>query len=199
MAEICRICLDSAQAKQLISPCACKGTQQFVHRECLINWQETAMNTFLTRPSKPSLTNFNICNICRTPYNLNSNSRKLLYLSPHVDSLVQKYKSRLVFILAITFISLFYIPLLLILLTYITVPLVLCYKYNMRPQLNNTSKGYRLGLIMIGKPVQGLSAGKVIEASWKISKGIFTGSKIVLTEYSVQKAIGLIVNKGMSI
>ena len=37
----CRICLesDSDPEDELISPCMCKGTQQFVHRSCLDHWR----------------------------------------------------------------------------------------------------------------------------------------------------------------
>ncbi|KAK9059453.1 hypothetical protein SSX86_020155 [Deinandra increscens subsp. villosa] len=38
---ICRICLegDGEEDDDLISPCMCKGTQQFVHRACLDHWR----------------------------------------------------------------------------------------------------------------------------------------------------------------
>ncbi|XP_073317383.1 uncharacterized protein [Primulina huaijiensis] len=37
----CRICLeyDTGLDRKLISPCMCKGTQQFVHRSCLDHWR----------------------------------------------------------------------------------------------------------------------------------------------------------------
>uniref|UniRef100_A0A1D1YQ54 E3 ubiquitin-protein ligase MARCH2 n=2 Tax=Anthurium amnicola TaxID=1678845 RepID=A0A1D1YQ54_9ARAE len=37
----CRICLeyDAELGDELISPCMCKGTQQFVHRSCLDHWR----------------------------------------------------------------------------------------------------------------------------------------------------------------
>ncbi|GAA0144029.1 hypothetical protein LIER_04576 [Lithospermum erythrorhizon] len=37
----CRICLEHHQQNddELISPCMCKGTQQFVHRSCLDHWR----------------------------------------------------------------------------------------------------------------------------------------------------------------
>ncbi|PWA52579.1 hypothetical protein CTI12_AA453240 [Artemisia annua] len=38
----CRICLqcaDEVKDEGLISPCMCKGTQQFVHRSCLDHWR----------------------------------------------------------------------------------------------------------------------------------------------------------------
>ncbi|GAB2232517.1 hypothetical protein Drorol1_Dr00011554 [Drosera rotundifolia] len=40
-APCCRICLecDGEEDDQLISPCMCKGTQQFVHRSCLDHWR----------------------------------------------------------------------------------------------------------------------------------------------------------------
>jgi hypothetical protein len=41
----CRFCLDSEEAEQnpLIAPCACKGSSQYVHRECLKQWRTTTM------------------------------------------------------------------------------------------------------------------------------------------------------------
>lgn len=40
-AACCRICLeyDGEPGDELISPCMCKGTQQFVHRSCLDHWR----------------------------------------------------------------------------------------------------------------------------------------------------------------
>ncbi|KAA3486080.1 E3 ubiquitin-protein ligase MARCH1 [Gossypium australe] len=40
-APCCRICLecDGEEDDELISPCMCKGTQQFVHRACLDHWR----------------------------------------------------------------------------------------------------------------------------------------------------------------
>ncbi|KAJ3670874.1 hypothetical protein LUZ60_008300 [Juncus effusus] len=40
-AACCRICLEheSETGDELISPCLCKGTQQFVHRSCLDHWR----------------------------------------------------------------------------------------------------------------------------------------------------------------
>lgn len=39
--NICRICLecDGHEDNDLISPCMCKGTQEFVHRACLDHWR----------------------------------------------------------------------------------------------------------------------------------------------------------------
>ncbi|RRT74374.1 hypothetical protein B296_00029458 [Ensete ventricosum] len=44
----CRICLEneSFPGDELISPCMCKGTQQFVHRSCLDHWRSVKANLF---------------------------------------------------------------------------------------------------------------------------------------------------------
>lgn len=43
-AEPCRICLQDSDQKDLIQPCLCKGSQQFVHRSCLDEWRATHHN-----------------------------------------------------------------------------------------------------------------------------------------------------------
>ncbi|KAL8158717.1 hypothetical protein V2J09_000254 [Rumex salicifolius] len=52
----CRICLecDGEEDDELISPCMCKGTQQFVHRSCLDHWRSV-------KASHPYQA-FNLCN-----------------------------------------------------------------------------------------------------------------------------------------
>lgn len=43
----CRICLesDAEPGDDLIAPCMCKGTQQFVHRSCLDHWRSVKVNS----------------------------------------------------------------------------------------------------------------------------------------------------------
>ncbi|XP_020687647.1 uncharacterized protein LOC110103309 isoform X2 [Dendrobium catenatum] len=43
----CRICLES-DGEELISPCMCKGTQQFVHRFCLDHWRAVKVIALLS-------------------------------------------------------------------------------------------------------------------------------------------------------
>lgn len=50
----CRICLKSDELCQNF--CNCKGTIQWIHRECLIRWIITSKNTS--------------CEICKCPFNL---------------------------------------------------------------------------------------------------------------------------------
>jgi hypothetical protein len=51
--NVCRICLVSERRGKLIAPCLCKGTQRFVHRECLNEWrsQSHAFNAFSHCPT----------------------------------------------------------------------------------------------------------------------------------------------------
>ncbi|XP_076946883.1 uncharacterized protein LOC143618651 [Bidens hawaiensis] len=65
----CRICLEGAgdAGYELISPCLCKGTQQFVHRSCLDHW----------RSVKEGFA-FSHCTTCKAQYHL-----RVIKLSAH--------------------------------------------------------------------------------------------------------------------
>ena len=34
----CRICFDNENQENLISPCGCKGSSEFIHKDCLNTW-----------------------------------------------------------------------------------------------------------------------------------------------------------------
>ncbi|CAL4955761.1 unnamed protein product [Urochloa decumbens] len=57
-AVCCRICL-SSEGNELISPCMCKGTQQFVHRTCLDHWRAVKEGTA-----------FSHCTTCKAQFHL---------------------------------------------------------------------------------------------------------------------------------
>lgn len=40
----CRICMETEPAGSLFSPCRCRGTMKYVHRECLQRWRSTSTN-----------------------------------------------------------------------------------------------------------------------------------------------------------
>ncbi|TVU04112.1 hypothetical protein EJB05_50324, partial [Eragrostis curvula] len=60
-AACCRICLESSSGPgcELISPCMCKGTQQFVHRSCLDHWRSVKEGTA-----------FSHCTTCKAQFHL---------------------------------------------------------------------------------------------------------------------------------
>jgi hypothetical protein len=42
--EDCRICLQEDNIKNLISPCLCRGSNKYIHRECLNQWRRLSDN-----------------------------------------------------------------------------------------------------------------------------------------------------------
>ncbi|UJR24556.1 hypothetical protein I4U23_005931 [Adineta vaga] len=57
-AKSCRICLDSDNQNDLISPCLCTGGSAYVHRKCLDNWR--ALNKYGRA--------FKSCEVCQFEY-----------------------------------------------------------------------------------------------------------------------------------
>uniref|UniRef100_A0A6V7QVJ6 RING-CH-type domain-containing protein n=1 Tax=Ananas comosus var. bracteatus TaxID=296719 RepID=A0A6V7QVJ6_ANACO len=51
--------IDSEQGDELISPCMCKGTQQFVHRSCLDHWRSVKVTIA-----------FSHCTTCKAQFHL---------------------------------------------------------------------------------------------------------------------------------
>ena len=35
----CRICLEEDDIQNMITPCLCKGSRKYVHRQCLNEWR----------------------------------------------------------------------------------------------------------------------------------------------------------------
>ncbi|VDN89625.1 unnamed protein product [Brugia pahangi] len=60
----CRICLEEDNESNLISPCECRGSLQFVHTRCLQQWFDV-MHTRVTNTLIIKL-----CQICKTQYEL---------------------------------------------------------------------------------------------------------------------------------
>jgi len=60
----CRFCLErgslTSKTNPLLSPCVCRGSIRFVHKECLGKWRVTTL-----RPDQDL-----ICPLCKTVYNL---------------------------------------------------------------------------------------------------------------------------------
>ncbi|CAG9327579.1 unnamed protein product [Blepharisma stoltei] len=53
----CRICLDASNWEDMISPCLCKGSVKYVHKQCLEQW---------IRYSQKTPGSKNICELCHT-------------------------------------------------------------------------------------------------------------------------------------
>lgn len=54
----CRICLDTENLNDMISPCRCSGGSAFVHRSCLDHWRSENIGG----------KGFKVCNVCQFEY-----------------------------------------------------------------------------------------------------------------------------------
>lgn len=59
---MCRICLESTSVDDLISPCVCRGTQQWVHEQCLKLW---------LIQSEKDVKDLTSCEVCKAPFRMN--------------------------------------------------------------------------------------------------------------------------------
>ena len=66
----CRICLESDDVGNLISPCNCRGSAQWVHTECLNVWRTSNTNGRSNRQ----------CEICLFNYIISSSERKETFI-----------------------------------------------------------------------------------------------------------------------
>ena len=73
----CRYCLlGSDEDDKLISPCACKGDQKWVHLDCLRRWQRSVL---VTQPTHPAFYEHDerqfTCQVCKTKFSIAPPSR----------------------------------------------------------------------------------------------------------------------------
>mmetsp|Transcript_12095 Transcript_12095/g.32476 ORF Transcript_12095/g.32476 Transcript_12095/m.32476 type:complete len:228 (+) Transcript_12095:146-829(+) len=82
--RICRYCLSGPDDEdgELVAPCACRGGQRWVHRDCLIRWQRSVI---VTQPTHPAFyeddVRQRVCNVCRTAFDPPPPSRRELMAS----------------------------------------------------------------------------------------------------------------------
>ena len=97
--RICRICLDSDNQNELISPCRCKGTSEFVHRECIMNW--------ININDTENIENTRRCNQCTYNYKFKEHKIKNKYLNfLCITTLNNKFLSFLLNLITLLFFSL---------------------------------------------------------------------------------------------
>eukprot|EP01084_Bolivina_argentea_P072245 131208_1 len=70
--KLCRYCLDSKNATNLISPCDCEGTSKYVHQHCLAQWIKTkhASSLRINILQHQSITQTLKCTECRGDYRI---------------------------------------------------------------------------------------------------------------------------------
>ena len=74
----CRYC--RAPGGELVSPCKCKGSNEFAHKECLAKWQYQAILSQNTHPRYQTGIE-KICNVCQSEFKVKEYSREKLMIS----------------------------------------------------------------------------------------------------------------------
>mmetsp|Transcript_6092 Transcript_6092/g.20033 ORF Transcript_6092/g.20033 Transcript_6092/m.20033 type:complete len:584 (-) Transcript_6092:631-2382(-) len=80
---VCRFCFEPARANDaLVSPCACKGGQMYIHEQCLIRWQRMVV---VSQPTHPMYyerdQRHSVCNVCKETFNTPPPTRLVLMSS----------------------------------------------------------------------------------------------------------------------
>jgi hypothetical protein len=87
--RLCRYCLcgdgdddgggEDAEDEDLVSPCACRGDQRWVHLSCLRRWQRSIL---ICQPTHPAFYTHDrrhkLCSVCRTEFTVPPPSRAQL-------------------------------------------------------------------------------------------------------------------------
>ncbi len=60
----CRICLDTDRPEEMLTPCACRGSAMYIHRECLDEYIQYYPNRK--------------CTVCQTPFDYRPSHEKLI-------------------------------------------------------------------------------------------------------------------------
>ena len=62
----CRYCLSDDNAENLIDPCCCEGSMQFVHQSCLEDWIKNGNRSIGTINNNNNIIFYLNCEICKT-------------------------------------------------------------------------------------------------------------------------------------
>jgi E3 ubiquitin-protein ligase DOA10 len=145
MSDSCRICLEQDSPKKLITPCACTGTQKFVHRDCLAKWQKVIIDGSSVNPDNYNIETARVCSVCKAEYSVPLPTQSLydksikfskyfFALTLGVIAMLNSNTSKKFKILAtcILGVSFCYLPLLLTLLLILALPFITFYVKGMR-------------------------------------------------------------------
>ena len=188
----CRICFEKDEkTSKLISPCHCKGSSLFVHCHCLEQWQNLSLAS--NKPKKAFT-----CTICCSPFTYPS---WYSLLKRRIKYTIVYYTNLLMIIFSLTWIS------------FIIVPMKLCYHVSMfllsivLPAGNFTLIGGlqlswvglfppRLTLSRTGEPIPEIYGGGVVLVASKLipRSSKFYKSVIVLVGHNELGSKGVIVN-----
>jgi ubiquitin-protein ligase/putative AlgH/UPF0301 family transcriptional regulator len=87
--KLCRFCLESNEP--LISICKCKGTNKYIHEDCIRKWSLYSIINQSTHPSYQKNTD-KICSICNTEYKIKTKSRDEIMTEITGEDIIQQIK-----------------------------------------------------------------------------------------------------------
>eukprot|EP00743_Colponemidia_sp_Colp-15_P006148 GILK01006608.1.p1 GENE.GILK01006608.1~~GILK01006608.1.p1 ORF type:complete len:365 (-),score=16.38 GILK01006608.1:441-1466(-) len=197
--KTCRICFEgeSDSASPLIAPCACRGTQEFVHTECLQHWRRTVfrqMSEHSAFDGPVSDWRAHFCCVCKEKYNIPAPSEPIsITFHKFMSRVTSPFKS--IWIPACILLGALSFPFVLFFL------FVLCVFYGIlccrgvRPILRTDDAGHtRLAFIPYGAALDGLRVGTVLVASPSMRSDVFGNSVVLIYELSRDGVKGLILN-----
>ena len=93
--KICKFCYESSGI--LESVCECKGSNQYIHKECLYDWQ---LKTILNQSTHPKyqINSDIICSVCKTEYKIKGKSREDLMKELTGEVITKQIKIGYIFI-----------------------------------------------------------------------------------------------------
>ena len=92
--RMCRYCFEGEEEGPLISPCACKGGQKWVHLSCLRRWQRMVL---VSQPTHPAFYKDDIrhheCNVCKSQFTCPPPTRHELmqsFTGPEIAAFIER-------------------------------------------------------------------------------------------------------------
>ena len=93
--KICKFCYESSGILETV--CECKGSNQYIHKECLYDWQ---LKTILNQSTHPKyqINSDIICSVCKSEYKIKGKSREDLMKELTGDTITKQIKIGYIFI-----------------------------------------------------------------------------------------------------
>ena len=140
------------------------------------------------------------CKVCKKPYNQKLKTKhQLVYFSAPLLLLLKDKKTSIALLLGFFLLGFAWLPLLQSILLVVLVLGGFCLYTGLRPGFLLIDGSVRISLIRFGAPVNNLRTGVLLKATPRISSGIFNGSKVLITKYSVNGAEGFVINKRLNV
>ena len=187
----CRICMEPASLEDdLVQPCACAGTQAWIHIGCLQRWQQ----------SSPNRSRKAICPVCKTAYAPEFVPREKPPASVSPLSLPYNWVRNAIAMASLGFANIFcnepVIMVSILVITFIgcldwSLPALLGVRLCMLVDEDGTPS---LRLVRVGSNIQGLAAGALLVATDATRGGIFDRAVVVITRHDEEGTAGYLIN-----